>query len=286
LLILSIFFFSVSLRSLPLCRAIIGRKGGTPCISLLLDQNSARAFILMSKNILYSIAGVVLGFFIGFFIANFGGRPRPGAGAPGTSAARPTDQTRSDGQLPPGHPNLNDGSGANGSAAFSAQAQQAMDAADRNPQDFTAQLKAAAIFYQLSSLDKAELYLKRALELKPDDPDALTGMGHTKYDTGDFTSAATYYEKVLAKQPDDADLRTDLGNAYSRRQPPDYDRAMKEFRKALEVNPAHEQALVRLADVALRTGDKTTAGDAIDKLAAVNPSSPSLSSLRSKLNGQ
>ncbi|MDT4895065.1 MAG: hypothetical protein QOH25_142 [Acidobacteriota bacterium] len=238
----------------------------------------------MSKNILYSIAGVVLGFFVGFFIANVGGRPRPGAGALNASQVRPVDPAQAGGQLPPGHPNVNDGDGANSSAAFSAQAQQAMDAADRNPQDFTAQIRAAAIFYQLSSFDKAELYLKRALDLKPDDPDALTGMGHTKYDTGDFLSAATYYEKVLAKQPNDADLRTDLGNAYARRQPPDYDRAMKEFRKALEVNPAHEQALVRLAEVALRTGDKTTARNAIDKLAAVNPSSPSLSSLRSTLN--
>ena len=240
----------------------------------------------MSKNILYSIAGVVLGVFMGFFIANFGGRPRPGGSAAGTSAARPLDQTRSDGQLPPGHPNLNDGDGANNSAAFSAQAQQAMDAADRNPQDFAAQLRAAAIFYQLSSFDKAELYLTRALALKPDDPDALTGMGHTKYDTGDFASAATYYEKVLAKQPNDADLRTDLGNAYSRRTPPDYERAIVEFRKALEIDPRHEQALVRLADAALHKGDKATARDAIDKLAAVNPSSPSLASLRSTLDGQ
>lgn len=236
----------------------------------------------MSKNILYSVTGVVLGFFLGFFIANFGGRPRPVV--PDTGAARPLDPSQPGGQLPPNHPNVNNGGGPNGAAASSAQAQTAMDTADRNPQDFTAQLRAAAIFYQLQSLDKAELYLKRALELKPDDPDALTGMAHTKYDTGDFTSAVTFYEKVLAKQPDDADLRTDLGNAYARKQPPDYDRAMAEYRKALDVNPSHEQALVRLADAALHKGDKAAAREAIDKLTTVNPSSTSLSSLRSKLN--
>jgi tetratricopeptide (TPR) repeat protein len=235
--------------------------------------------ILMRKNILYSIAGVVLGFFLGFFIANFGGRPRP----VNLSQARTPGQTQGDGQLPPNHPNVNDGSGADG-AASSAQAQAAMDAADRNPQDFTAQIKAAVIFYQLQSLDKAALYLKRALDLKPDDPDALTGMAHTLYDTGDFKNAATFYEKVLLKQPDDADLRTDLGNAYARREPPDYDRAIKEYRQALEVNPEHEQALVRLADAALHKGDKTTARQAMDKLATVNPSSPALPSLRSTLN--
>ena len=238
----------------------------------------------MSKNIFYSVAGVVLGFFLGFFIANFGGRPRPVASD--ISAARPLDPTQG-GQLPPNHPNVSQGGGANGAAAStSAQAQSAMDAADRSPQDFNAQLRAAAIFYQLQSLDKAELYLKRALELKPDDPDALTGMAHTKYDTGDFTSAVMFYEKVLAKTPDDADLRTDLGNAYARRQPPDYDRAIAEYRRALQVNPSHEQALVRLADATLHKGDKAAAREAIDKLATVNPSSQSLPSLRSKLNEQ
>jgi tetratricopeptide (TPR) repeat protein len=238
----------------------------------------------MKENILFSLLGVVLGFFIGFFIANAGGGQPLNANT-GAKSARPPGGAQTGGQLPPNHPSLAD-DGTNSAAASSAQAQAAMDAADRSPQDFTAQLKAAAIFYQLQTLDKAELYLKRALVLKPDDPDALTGMAHTLYDTGDFKRAATFYEKVLLQQPKDADLRTDLGNSYARREPPDYDRAIKEYRKALEVDPAHEQALVRLADAALHKGDKAAARQAIDKLATVNPSSPSLSSLRSTLNGK
>jgi tetratricopeptide (TPR) repeat protein len=240
----------------------------------------------MTKNILYSILGVILGFLIGFTIANFSGRPRMGATAVNPSAARAVDPAQSGGQLPPGHPNLNDGGGAGSAAASSAQAQAAMDAADRNPRDFTAQITAAATFYQLEAFDKAELYLNRALALKPDDPDALTGMGHTKYDTGDYVGAATYYEKILAQRPADADVRADLGSTYSKRTPPDYDRAIAEYRKALEIEPTHEQALVRLADAAIHKGDKTAAREAIDKLATVNPSSPALSSLRSNLNGQ
>jgi tetratricopeptide (TPR) repeat protein len=238
----------------------------------------------MNKNILYSVVGVVLGFFIGFFIANSGGRPRLGAINNQNSSTLAHGETQTGGQLPPGHPNLNEGA-AGSAAATNTQAQAAMDAADRNPQDFTAQIRAAAIFYQLESLDKAELYLNRSLALKPDDPDALTGMAHTKYDTGDFVSAAKYYEKVLAQRPNDADLLTDLGGTYARRTPPDYDRAIAEYRKALEVDPRHEPALVRLADAALHKGDKTAAREAIDKLAAINPSNPSLSSLRSTLSG-
>ncbi|MBA2733948.1 MAG: tetratricopeptide repeat protein [Acidobacteria bacterium] len=235
----------------------------------------------MKENILFSVAGVVLGFFIGFFIANMGENQPVSTMTRAGSPARSLDPAQAGAPLPPGHPNL---SGGNNAAASSAQAQTAMDAADRNPQDFTAQMKAAAAFYQLESFDKAELYLTRALALKPNDPDALTGMGHTKYDKNDFIGAATYYEKLLAQRPGDADLLADFGSTYARRQPPDYDRAIAEYRKALEIDPRHEQALARLADVSLSKGDKATAKDAIDKLAAINPSSPVLSTLRSNLN--
>lgn len=242
----------------------------------------------MAKNILYCLAGVVLGFCVGFFVANIGGRPRPAASvpsAPNASSARPIDAGQG-AQLPPDHPNINGDNNAGTAASSSALAQGAMDEADRNPKDFTAQLRAAAIFFQLGSMDKAELYLNRSLALKPDDPDALTGMGQTKYELGDYIGAATYFEKVLAKNPNDADLRTDLGNTYIKRTPPDYARAIAEYRKALEIDPKNEQALEKLASAALLKGDKGVARDAIDKLATVNPSNAALSSLRSKLNGQ
>jgi tetratricopeptide (TPR) repeat protein len=221
----------------------------------------------MRENILYSIAGIVLGFFIGFFIANLSGSPRPGASITNSAQdnpARSLDQTQAGGQLPPGHPDINGADGTQGNAA--------------------AQIRAAATFFQLGSYDKATLYLNRSLALKPNDPDALTGMGQTKYETGDYTGAATFFEKVLAQHPDDADLRTDLGNTYAKRSPPDYARAITEYRKALAVDPKNEQALEKLAEAALRKGDKATAHDAIDRLTTVNPANPALSSLRSKLD--
>ncbi len=242
----------------------------------------------MTKNILYSIAGILLGFFLGFTVANFGGHPRLAVttSTANGSSAGPLEPGQG-GQLPPGHPNINDNGAGNGNpAASSAQAQAAMDEADRNPKDFTAQIRAAAIFFQLGSMDKAELYLNRSLALKPDDPDALTGMGQTKYEQRDYTAAATYFEKVLAQNPADADLRTDLGNTYAKRTPPDYARAIVEYRKALEADPKNEQALEQLASAALLKGDKAAARDAVEKLAGVNPSNPALSSLRSKLDGK
>ena len=235
----------------------------------------------MKENILFTVAGLVLGFFIGFFLANSTGAGQMTATPATANSARPLNPEESGGQLPPGHPNI---AASNGSAAStSAQAQQAMDEADRSPKDFAAQIRAAAVFYQLGSYDKAKLYLGRSLALKPDDPDALTGMAHTLYDTGDFAGASGYYEKALAKNPDDADLRADLGSTYAQRTPPDLDRALAEYRKALAVDPRNEAALARLADVSIRKGDKATARDAINKLAAINPSNPALAELRSML---
>ncbi|MDT5122986.1 MAG: hypothetical protein QOC96_2468 [Acidobacteriota bacterium] len=243
----------------------------------------------MTKNILYSLAGILLGFMLGFFIANLGGRSRLAASMADSStqnsSTRSLNHSNEGGQLPPGHPSVNGADGsAGGAASTSAQSQNAMDEADRNPQDFTAQIRAAAIFFQLGAYDKATLYLNRSLALKPDDPDALTGMGQTKFETGDYTGAATYFEKVLAQHPNDTDLRTDLANTYAKRTPPDYDRALAEYRKALEIDPKNESALEGVANSALRKGDKATARDAVDKLAAVNPSNPAISSLRSQLD--
>src|ERR1041385_5497054 len=126
----------------------------------------------MSKNIFYSILGVVLGFFLGFTVANFGGRPRLASNALRASNGSPGPlEPGQNGQLPPGHPDINDNGAGGSPAASSAQAQAAMDAADRNPNDFKAQIRAAAIFFRLGAMDKAELYLNRSLALKPDDLD-------------------------------------------------------------------------------------------------------------------
>lgn len=247
----------------------------------------------MNKNILYSLAGLLLGCILGFFIANAGGRQRLAASMANssaeTSATRSLNHSSENGQLPPGHPNVNgadNGSNAGGATDLTAQSQAAMDEADRNPQDFNAQIRAAALFFQQGSFDKATLYLNRSLALKPDDPDALTGMGQTKYETGDYKAAATYFEKALAQNPNDADLLADLANTYVKQTPPDYARAIATYRKALTVDPKNEQALEGLANSALRNGDKATARDALDKLAAVNPSNPAVSSLRSELDAK
>lgn len=255
---------------------------------------------MTSKNLLYCLAGLALGFAVGFFISNqLSAAPLAAASGPaspsqtstvGVKQAPPLDPTQEAGSLPPGHPDINsvasDGSPASpeGVAATDSGAQLAMEAADRKPGDFALQATAAATFYRLKAYDKASLYFERALKLKPKDTDALLGMGNAKYDAGDFPAAADFYTRALAVLPANADVRTDLGNTYFQREPPDYRRAIEEYRRALAVDPRHEKALQNLASAALNLRDKATARDAIDKLAGVSPDNPTLGSLRASLD--
>jgi tetratricopeptide (TPR) repeat protein len=248
---------------------------------------------MTTKNLLLSIAGLALGFAAGFLIANRITTSQQAAPAAEARAADgdagPLDPSQSQGSLPPGHPDIgslnSDGSpaGPEGAAASSADAQSAMEAADAKPQDFESQMKAAAVFYRLAAYEKAALYLERAIKLRPKDADALLEMGNTKYDAGDFKSAADYYGRSLAVRPDDADVRTDLGNTYFRRDPPDYRRAAEEYRRALQTDPRHQNALKNLASAALNLKDKAAAREAVEKLAEVNPNHPELASLRGAL---
>ncbi len=257
----------------------------------------------MTKNILLTVVGAVLGFMLGFLVANSFSKNLipPGSVAEISSrattpaAAPPLDPAQTSGKLPPNHPNISS-DGATGDAtangvtagvpniaANSAQAQSAMDQADRQPRSFDAQMSAAAVFYQAGAFDKAALYLNRALAINPSNADALTAMGDTKYDAGDYASAASFYERSLAQRPSDVDVRTDLGNTYFQRSPPDFDRAIIEYRKALQLDPKHEKTLQNLAAAAMRKGDKQTARDAVEKLANVNPSNQFATRMRAAL---
>ncbi len=254
----------------------------------------------MSKNILLCIVGLSLGFLAGFFLANkITGSLPPVAVAPSNASrsapdndasAPPLDPAQSAAPLPPGHPNVNDvaadgspTSNPNGVAATNADAQAAMEAADRQPKNYDLQMNAASTFSRLKAFDKATLYLQRALSLKPKDTVALVALGNTKYDAGEFPAAATFYERALAVEPKNADVQTDLANTFFQREPPDYRRAIDEYRRTLAIDPRHEKALQNIVAAALRLGDKNAAQAALQQLATVNSANPTLDALRSSV---
>ncbi len=248
----------------------------------------------MIKNFVFAVLGIVSGFIVGFLITNnlapvhVHTHAEPAAQiANASGVAPPLDPSQVGGALPPNHPSVNGAtnnasSNNRSAAATSASAQNAMAAADGAPADFDKQMEAAIIFYQAGDFDKATLYLERAVKIKPRDTDALIALGNTRYDAGDAIRAAEIYERALAINPNNADVRTDLGNTYFIREPPDYQRAINEYRRSLQVDARHEKTLQNLALALIRAGDKLAARQTIDKLALVNNQNPALASLRSQ----
>ena len=242
----------------------------------------------MSKNILFCALGIIVGFFVGFFVVNSITRPgaRVSAARANSGDAGPLKPEQMSGQLPPGHPDVGGGAAgddtaASDAASTSAEAQAAMDKADRAPKDFGAQVGAGRVFYGLRDYDRAALYTGRALALRGNDFDALVLAGNTKYDAGDFAAAATFYERALAIKPDSPDVRTDLGNTYFNRK--DYDRALAEYRKSVAVDPNHLNSWKNIAAAALQKGDKAAAQEAVEKLSQLSPQSQELEAYRQKL---
>lgn len=239
----------------------------------------------MSKNLLLCVLGIFLGFIVGFLITNAITKPgaqvaqaRPAAAGGGEARALGPEQLG--GELPPGHPEV-PGGGAGTAASTSAEAQGAMDKADRAPKDFQAQLEAARVFYDLHDYDKAALYADRALKIKGNDFDALVMMGNVRYDAQDFASAQTFYERALAVKPDSPDVRTDLGNTYFNRG--DLDRAAVEYRKSVGIDPNHLNSWRNIAAVAFQKGDKASATEAVEQLTRLAPQSPETETFRRKL---
>ena len=236
----------------------------------------------MSKNVIFCAAGVVLGFVLGFFVTNAVTKPVAPVASARTStdgSAGPLRPEEMGGELPPGHPEVGGGEGS--AASTSAEAQAAMEKADRSPKDFAAQVEAGRVFYGLRDYGKAALYLDRALAIKGNDFDALVLMGNTKYDAEDFAAAATFYTRALAVRPASPDVQTDLGNTFFNRG--DFDRALAEYRKSVAHDPNHFNSWRNIAAAAFRKGDKATAAEAVEQLARLAPQSEELQAYRQRL---
>ncbi|HEY0320075.1 MAG TPA: tetratricopeptide repeat protein [Pyrinomonadaceae bacterium] len=233
----------------------------------------------MSKdNILFSIIGVLLGFIVGFMFANNANRqdqkPRS------TPAAAQSN-------LPPDHPQLPSNAVADqpGSAQQGAMpgVQAAIEKARSEPDNFEAQKQAGEMFYQIQRWDEAIDFWLKANKLKPDDYETIVHIGNAYFESGKYELAEQWYTSALTKNPKDVGVRTDLGTTFMARTPPDFDRAIKEYRRSLEINPNHEQSLHNIVIAYTKNGQAKEAQEMIARLEKVNPNNPDLPRMRTQL---
>jgi tetratricopeptide (TPR) repeat protein len=227
---------------------------------------------MTKENVLFTVIGLLLGLIIGFFFANSVNQSAavaPMAPAAGTAGAPM-------GNLPAGHPNVP----GTGGGSSTAEVQSAIDKARQNPTDFESQMKAAEMYYQIQRYDGAVEFLKKANEIQPDNYEVIVNLGNASFDGGKYEEAEKWYTAALQKKPDNLDVRSDLGL-------PDHDRAVKEFKRVLESDPNHVQALQNLTVAYTKKSDKANAESTLAQLEKVEPTNSSIARLKediSKIN--
>jgi tetratricopeptide (TPR) repeat protein len=226
-------------------------------------------------NVLFGIIGLLLGLIIGFFFANsvnqrgFAGRSPAGSGA--TAG------------LPPDHPSL-EGSGAADQAGMQPAVKAVVDKARNEPNNLEAQMQAAQMYVQVQQFDQALELLMRANQIQPENYQVIVALGNTNFDSQNYEAAEKWYTAALAKKPDDVNVLTDRGLTYMFRAQPDYDRAIAEFRKALQYQPKHEQTLQNIVVALTEKKDAKEAQAMLDKLVEASPQNPAIPELRRKVD--
>ncbi len=119
-------------------------------------------------------------------------------------------------------------------------------------------------------IDEAIEHYRKALEIKPDYPDAHNNLGIALASGGRIDEAIEHYEKALEINPDYAIAYNNLGIALaSRRRDVE---AMAHFRKALEIDPDYAEAHADLGNVLARRGQTNEAILCYERALQLKPS--------------
>ena len=221
------------------------------------------------------ILGLVVGLVIGFVGANsINKSAAPVFPAPSTQAG-PLNNSSGNPALPADHPPLGTSSGdANPTGGPLPEVMKAIEKAKEQPNDYDAQMTAADLYYQIQKFDDAAKLYEAANKLKPAEVEPMVKAGNAHFDAEQYDQAEKWYTQALQKKPDDINVRTDLGLTFYLRSPRDVDRAIKEYKTSLALNPEHEITLQNLVLAYKEKGDTAEYQKTFDKLKSINPSNP------------
>jgi tetratricopeptide (TPR) repeat protein len=235
----------------------------------------------MSKeNFLFGFIGLIAGLVIGFIFANSVNRS---AGTPAPNQM-PGSTMSLNSNMPPGHPEVTGNNPTMQQMESMPAVQQAIEKAKVEPESYDAQLKAGEVYYRIGRYDQAIELFRNANKLKPDAAAPLVMLGNCYFDTNRHADAEKWYTEAIAKDPKDVAVRMDLGLTFVLRDPPDNDRAIKEFNKALEIDPKHVQTLLNLTIAFTKKNDAANARTTLAKVEQFDPSNANISRLKAEID--
>ncbi|MFN0280280.1 MAG: tetratricopeptide repeat protein [Pyrinomonadaceae bacterium] len=215
------------------------------------------------------VLGLIVGLVIGFMGANNINKSaydRQPAATDSTSAAG------SNPALPKDHPPIGTSSGEQSGPRPEVAA--AIEKAKSQPQDFEAQMTAADLYYQIQRFEEAATFYETAVKLKPAAAEPMIKAGNAHFDAEKYEQAEGWYVQALQKEPKNIIVRTDLGLTFFLRSPRDVERAIKEYKTSLNIDPDHEITLQNLAVAYDEKNDRENFLSTLEKLKKINPKNP------------
>ncbi len=238
---------------------------------------------MKKDNVMFVVLGLVVGLVVGFVGANSINKTSPGQVAAPASQMTANASASGIPNLPADHPPLGTSSGSPGGdggsgdqtkAAQMPQIAAAIEKAKQKPNDYDAQMVAADLYYQIERFDDAAVFYEAANKIKPSEVEPMVKAGNAYFDGEKYEPAEKWYLKALEKDPKNINARTDLGLTFFLREPRNIERAIKEYKTALTIDPNHEITLQNLTLAYTENGDKENLARTMEKLKAVNPNNP------------
>lgn len=248
---------------------------------------------MRKNNVLFGVFGLIVGLVIGFIFANSVNKTGfERASASPNSSVAPVNPA-----IPPDHPPLDGQTGNASATAPLPQVMESIEKAKQQPGNYEAQMTAADLYYQIQRFDDAAKYYETAVKLKPAETEPLIKSGNAYFDaasaaaeTSDtetanvkFAQAEKWYLLALAKEPKNINVRTDLGLTFFLRTPRDVNRAIKEYKVSLGIDPTHEVTLQNLTLAYSENGDKQNLQATLEMLKKVNPGNKVIARLEGPL---
>jgi Flp pilus assembly protein TadD len=142
--------------------------------------------------------------------------------------------------------------------------------------------KGGGVPSQLFNYEKEAGLLRSILKEDPVNLNALIRLGNLSMDANRFPEAIEAYGKALEIDPKNANVRVDMGICYRRSGRPV--RAVEEFRRAITYSPRHLNAHMNLGVVlAYDLGKREEAVKEFEKALDINPTSPNAPAIRQEV---
>jgi tetratricopeptide (TPR) repeat protein len=238
--------------------------------------------------ILLTLAGLVIGFLLGFLLANSINRSEINSLHDQLESSRAAVQTAA-------------ADDQNKDASLTPEEiRDKIAEADKNPTNADYQKNLGLALYKYGAMkndadiiSEAARLLDRAANLLPNDQEVVVGAGNAWFDAGyikkdnvSLEKARAAYERSLAKNPKDADVATDVAMTYYLETPPDDTKAVDSFKHALTIDPRNEKALEFLIQALVRQGNKQDAQTYLNQLRETHPSNQSIAGLSAQIEQQ